>query len=73
MLNPAIYTWYAAYHAAVLEPDSAKMPNRIDAALRAIEDRLAGPAQIDDAEQTAIAEARAQLAAVRSRAGSRTV
>jgi hypothetical protein len=73
VLNPEIYTWYAAYHAAVLEPDSANMPNRVDTALKGIEDRLAGPAQIDDAEQTAIAEARARLAAARSRAGSRIV
>jgi hypothetical protein len=68
MLDPQIYTWYAAYHAAVLEPSSAKMKDRVDAALAEMEARLTGPAQIDGAEEQAIHEARAQLVAAQSRA-----
>jgi hypothetical protein len=68
MLDPQIYTWYAAYHAAVLEPSSAKMQNRVTSALTEIEARLTGPAHLDGAEEQAIDEARAQLVAVQSRA-----
>jgi hypothetical protein len=68
MLDPQIYTWYATYHAAVLEPSSAKIQNSVNAALAEIEARLTGPAQIDGAEEQAIDEARAQLVAVQSRA-----
>jgi hypothetical protein len=68
MLDPQIYTWYAAYHAAVLEPSSAKMQDRVNAALAEMEARFTGPAQLDGAEEQAIDEARAQLVAVQSRA-----
>jgi hypothetical protein len=68
MLDPQIYTWYAAYQAAVLEPSSAKMQNRCNAALAEIEVRLSGPAHIDGAEEQAIDEARARLVAAQSRA-----
>ena len=68
MLDPQIYTWYAVYHAAVLEPRSDKMQNRVTAALAEIGARLTGPAHLDGAEKQAIDEARAQLVAAQSRA-----
>jgi hypothetical protein len=61
MLSPSIYPWFSAYNTAVLEPDFALVPERVREALRVIHDRLNGPAQMDDPERQAIADARAGL------------
>jgi hypothetical protein len=61
MLSPAIYPWFSAYRAAVLEPDFTLVPERVREALRFIHDRLSDPAQMDDQERQAIADARAGL------------
>jgi hypothetical protein len=61
MLSPSIYPWFSAYRAAVLEPDFTLVPERVRAALSFIHDRLNGPAQMDEPERQAIADARAGL------------
>jgi len=61
MLSPSIYAWFSAYRTAVLEPDFTLVPERVREALRAIEERLNGPAQMDEAERQAIVDARAGL------------
>jgi len=61
MLSPSIYPWFSAYRAAVLEPDFTLVPERVRDALRFIHDRVNGPAQMDDPEREAIADARAAL------------
>jgi hypothetical protein len=61
MLSPTIYPWFSAYRAAVLEPDFTLVPERVRGALRFIQDRVSGPAQMDDQERQAIADARAGL------------
>jgi hypothetical protein len=62
MLNPSIYTWFPAYKSAVVETDLAQIPCRVREALRVIDDRLRDPAQIDDPEKRAIADAKIGLA-----------
>jgi hypothetical protein len=61
MLSPSIYPWFSAYRAAVLEPDFTLVPERVREALSFIHDRLNGPAQMDEPERQAIADARAAL------------
>jgi hypothetical protein len=61
MLSPSIYPWFPAYRTAVLEPDFTLVPERVREALTFIHDRLNGPAQIDDPEREAIADAREAL------------
>jgi hypothetical protein len=51
----------SAYRAAILEPDFTLVPERVREALRFIQDRVNGPAQMDDPERGAIADARAAL------------
>ena len=46
MLSPTIYPWFSAYRAAVLEPDFTLVPERVREALRFIQDRVSGPAQM---------------------------
>ena len=41
MEDSTAYAWRAAYRAAILETDPAKMPARIDAAQKALQERLA--------------------------------
>jgi hypothetical protein len=53
MLSPSIYPWFSAYRAAVLEPDFTLVPERVHEALRFIQDRVNGPAQMDDPERGA--------------------
>ena len=62
MLSPSIYTWFSAYNAAFLEPDFVLVPERIREALRVIDDRLRGPAEMDEPERQAIVDAREGLA-----------
>ena len=44
------FSWYAAYEAVVSETDFSKLHDRIDAALDAIEERLDGLSNLEDAE-----------------------
>jgi hypothetical protein len=44
------YKWFAAYRSAALEDDFTRLYRRIDLALRAIEERLDGPAKLDELE-----------------------
>jgi hypothetical protein len=52
-----IYSWQAAYHAAVLETDPAQMPVRCYEALAAIEQRLLSLVDWDGAEFRALTAA----------------
>ncbi len=49
MTDPTSYSWYRPYQRAILETDIARLADRIDEALTAIERRL-GQGQLDDAE-----------------------
>ncbi len=62
MLSPSIYTWFPAYHAAFLESDFLLVPERVREALRVIDDRVGGPAEMDEPERQAIVDARVGLA-----------
>jgi hypothetical protein len=62
MLSPSIYTWFSAYSAALHEPDFVLVPERVREALRVIDDRIGGPAEMDEPERQAISDARASLA-----------
>jgi hypothetical protein len=53
-LVDSVYSWQAAYLAAVCETDNEEMPGRILAALAAIEERLLTPNEIEDKELKAI-------------------
>ena len=55
-----MYAWQGAYQCAVLDTDSRKMASRIDAALRAIEQRVRSAIRIDEAESVAIEAARSR-------------
>jgi hypothetical protein len=50
----SVYSWQAAYLAAVCETDDDQMAGRILAALAAIEERLLTPNEIEDEELKAI-------------------
>jgi hypothetical protein len=65
MNNSTTYSWQGAYRCAVLETDPARMAERIDAALRAIEQRVGSTARMDRAENEAIESARNGLAVLR--------
>jgi hypothetical protein len=62
MLSPSIYTWFPAYHAAIHESDFVLVPERVREAFRVIDDRLGGPAEMDEPERQAIFDAREGLA-----------
>jgi hypothetical protein len=51
------YSWYPAYIAAAFETDFARLYERIDVALKEIEERLDGPRKLDTAEYHEIQEA----------------
>jgi hypothetical protein len=59
------YSWQGAYQCAVLETDSAQMAQRIDHALRVIEQRVASTVRIENTENDAIESARNGLAVLR--------
>jgi hypothetical protein len=54
MSRSSPYSWFAAYKAAAFETDFSRLYRRIDLALRAIEKRLDGPKNLDEAEFTEI-------------------
>jgi hypothetical protein len=65
MNNSMTYAWQGAYQCAVLETDFALMAQRIDDALRAIEQRVGSTVRIDNTENEAIESARNGLAVLR--------
>jgi hypothetical protein len=65
MNNSTTYSWQGAYECAVLETNPAHMAGRIDAALRAIEQRVGSTVRIDNTENEAIESARNGLAVLR--------
>jgi hypothetical protein len=62
MTTSATYLWQKAYDAAVLEMDSAQVPGRIVAAMKAIEERTRSCFVDGSIEYWAIVEARRALA-----------
>jgi len=65
MNNSLTYSWQGAYQCAVLETNPAQMAQRIDDALRAIEQRVGSTIRIDNAENEAIEATRNALAVLR--------
>jgi hypothetical protein len=65
MNSPITYSWQGAYQCAVLETESARVASRIEAALRAIEERLGTTVRVDQGESEAIEAARNALAVLR--------
>jgi hypothetical protein len=65
MNNSMTYSWQGAYQCAVLETDPAQMAQRIDDALRAIEQRVGSTVRMDNTENDAIESARNGLAVLR--------
>jgi hypothetical protein len=61
----AIYSWEAAYNAAVLETDEAAMPLRVYDALAAIEQRQLSPIEEDSEENRALRAATLALQTLR--------
>jgi hypothetical protein len=51
------YSWFPAYIAAAFETDFARLYERIDVALKEIEERLDGPKKLDTAEYHEIQDA----------------
>jgi hypothetical protein len=69
MPDPAVYTWFPAYQAAVLETDPAQMPDRIDKVMKAIAARFCEPGRIEDAELNALAQAQDGLETLKAERG----
>jgi hypothetical protein len=65
MNNSMTYSWQGACQCAVLETDPAQMAQRIDDALRAIEQRVGSTVRIDNTENEAIEFTRNALAVLR--------
>jgi hypothetical protein len=57
MSRPSPFSWFAAYLAAAFKTDFSRLYERIDLALKAIETRLDGPKNLDDAEFTKMQDA----------------
>ncbi len=66
MEDTTSYGWHSAYREAVLETDPAKMPTRINAAQKALQERLNSPAQIGTREYVEIQNARKALATLKA-------
>jgi D-serine deaminase-like pyridoxal phosphate-dependent protein len=66
MTDSKTYSWQARYLSAILEIDPTKMLDRIDEALRAIDERLRTLIEIDGHEYKAIENAQRGLAALRA-------
>jgi hypothetical protein len=60
------HSWQSAYKYAVLEADPARMPHRIETALKAIEDRLSRPIEIGSPEHREIEHAQKALAILKA-------
>jgi hypothetical protein len=65
MNNSLTYSWQQAYECAVLETNPAHMAGRIEAALRAVEQRVGSTVRIDNTENEALESARNGLAVLR--------
>src|SRR5580704_15727196 len=65
MNNSITYSWQEAYQCAVLETNPAQMAQRIDDALRAIEQRVGSTVRIDNTENEAIEFTQNALAVLR--------
>jgi hypothetical protein len=61
-----LYPWHNTYMHAVLEPDPSQMPHRIEAALKAIEERLRKPIETGSKEYKEIEHAREALAILKA-------
>jgi hypothetical protein len=57
MSRPSPFSWFAACIAAAFKTDFYRLYERIDLALKAIETRLDGPKNLDDAEFTRLQDA----------------
>ena len=60
------YSWRDAYRSAALETDPTVMPNRIDTAQKAIEERLNDGLCIDETEQQEIENAQRGIVLLKS-------
>ncbi len=65
MSDLSTYRWQVTYQEAVLETDQAKMPALINAAQKALQDRLA-EIQVYSPEHQAIEEAKRALATLKA-------
>ena len=64
--------WRVHYHAALLEADPLKMPERIQQAYNAVQSRLNAHHNIDSAEYQALADALASLRVLQREIASTT-
>jgi hypothetical protein len=67
MTGPAVYPWQATYDSAVLEMDLARIPDRVQQALKAIEERLRTFIVYGSPEHNAIEGARKALATMKAK------
>jgi hypothetical protein len=65
-MSATTYLWQKNYDAAVLEMDSAQLPNRVKDALKSIEERMEKGIVYGGDEHQAIVEARKSLGALKS-------
>ena len=49
-MSSSSYSWFTAYQSAARETDFSRLYGRIDLALKAIDERLDGPAKLEDTE-----------------------
>lgn len=66
MTEPAAYKWHTAYQSAVLGTGPGTPAGRITTALQAIDQRLASPPAINDAEHNEIQDALLVLHALKA-------
>lgn len=66
-MSATTYWWQKNYDAAVLEMDSAQLPNRVNEALKAIDERLETRILYGGVEHQAIVEARRSLGTMKSK------
>jgi hypothetical protein len=67
MNSPTVYRWQTPYDSAVLEADVVQIPNRVKAALSAIEERLRSCIEYGSPEHRAIEDARRALATLKAK------
>jgi hypothetical protein len=65
-MSATTYWWQKSYDAAVLEMDSAQLPNRVKDALKSIAERLEKRIEYGGIEHQAIVEAGRLLGALKS-------
>jgi hypothetical protein len=66
-MSATTYWWQKNYDAAVLEVDSAQLPNRVKDALKSIEERLETRIEYGGVEHQAIVAARRSLGGLKSK------